>query len=73
MGARSKGKVLDGAQAVVWSLLGVSEVTGGEKAMEGSIRHCKTIYVDTESQRGKDMVVPLMKTLRRNSLQHYHS
>lgn len=29
VGARSKGKVLDGAQAVVWSLTRVSEVTGG--------------------------------------------
>lgn len=53
MGARSKGKVLDGAQAVGWSLMGVSEVTGGEEAMEGSIRHCKTVYVDIESQRSR--------------------
>lgn len=34
MGARSEGKELDGAQAVVWGLMGVGKVTVGEEATE---------------------------------------
>lgn len=34
MGARSEGKELDGAQAVVWGLMVVGNVTVGEEATE---------------------------------------